>query len=142
MGDVAAARRFSTWSPKKLWETRVKYVILIYGNPASRSVWAGFSPEQQAEGLKVYASLNADLRESGEMILSQALGDPADGRRVMVADGVAMATDGPFAEVKEHLAGFYLVDCADMDRAIVIAGRIPEAGWGMVEVRPIHTYPM
>jgi len=120
----------------------VKYVILIYGNPASRAVWAGFSPEQQAEGLKIYAALNEDLRASGEMIVSQALADPADGRRVLVADGVAMATDGPFAEVKEHLAGFYLVECADMDRAVAIAGRIPEAGWGMVEVRPVRTFSM
>jgi len=120
----------------------VKYVILIYGNPASREVWDGFTPEQQAEGLKIYAALNADLRASGEMVVSQALAEPAAGRRVMVSDGVAMATDGPFAEVKEHLAGFYVVDCASFDRAVEIAGRIPEAGWGMVEVRPVQNWSM
>ena len=120
----------------------MKYVILIYGNPASRAVWDGFTPDQQAEGLKIYAALNAELRASGEMVVSQALADPADGRRVMVADGVAMATDGPFAEVKEHLAGFYVVDCASWERAVEIAGRIPEAGWGMVEVRPVRSWSM
>ena len=120
----------------------MKYVILIYGNPQSRAVWAGFSPEQQAEGLKIYAELNADLRESGEMIVSEALADPSDGTHVITTDGVAMATDGPFAEVKEHLAGFYLVECANRDRAIEIAGRIPEAGWGMVEVRPVQRFTM
>lgn len=133
----------------------MKYVILIYGNPASRAVWDGFAPEQQAEGLKIYAALNEELRASGELVVSQALADPSDGRRVVVSDGVAMATDGadgadgfvmatdgPFAEVKEHLAGFYVVDCASFDRAVEIAGRIPEAGWGMVEVRPVQTWSM
>ena len=141
----------------------MKYVILIYGNPASRAVWDGFTPEQQAEGLKIYAALNEELRASGEIIVSEALADPSAGRRVMVSDGVAMATadvgvasdgaamasdraamatDGPFAEVKEHLAGFYLLDCASFGRAVEIAGRIPEAGWGMVEVRPVQTWSM
>ena len=60
----------------------------------------------------------------------------------MVADGVAMATDGPFAEVKEHLAGIYVIDCASWEHAVEIAGRIPEAGWGMVEVRPVQNWSM
>ena len=120
----------------------MKYVVLIYGNPASRAVWAGFSPEQQAAGLAIYAQLNAELRESGELIVSERLDDPAKTRSVTVQDGVATATDGPFAEVKEHLAGFYLLECAHEARAIEIAGRIPEAQWGMVEVRPVHSQGM
>ncbi len=118
----------------------MKYLILIHHNPEARQIWAGFSPEQQAEGLQVYAALNEELAASGEMIVAEALADPAEGKRVTVREGETIASDGPFAEAKEHLAGFYLVDCASMDRAVEIAGRIPEAGLGLLEVRPVMTY--
>jgi hypothetical protein len=117
-------------------EEPVKYVILIYGNPASRELWSQFSRAERVEGLRVYAALNEELTASGELVVTQALGDPAHGRRISVLQGRTMTSDGPFAEAKEHLAGFYLVDCVSMDRAIEIAGRIPEAGLGLVEVRP------
>jgi hypothetical protein len=116
----------------------VKYVILIYHNPASREVWESFSDEQKAEGYGVYAALNEDLMSSGEMIVSEALADPAMAKRVTVRDGQIMASDGPFAEVKEHLAGLYLVECDSQERAIEVAARIPEAASeGLVEVRPV-----
>jgi hypothetical protein len=82
--------------------------------------------------------LNADLVASGEYVDSQSLDDPTETRTVLVRDGVAMATDGPFAEVKEHLAGFYVVDVASLDRAVEIVARIPEAAHGVVEVRPVR----
>lgn len=118
----------------------MKYLILIHHNPQARQIWESFSPEQQAEGLKAYAALNEELVASGEMIVTEALADPAEGKRVTVRDGRTIASDGPFAEAKEHLAGFYLVDCASMDRAVQIAGRIPEASLGLCEVRPVMTY--
>ena len=114
----------------------MKYVILIHSNPASREIWQGFSEAEQAEGYAVYAALDEELLASGEMIVSEALADPATATRVTVREGQAMTSDGPFAELKEHLAGFYLVDCESLERAVEIAARIPEAELGLVEVRP------
>lgn len=119
----------------------MKYLILIYSNPASREIWAGMSATEQAEGVRdTYSALNADLTGSGELIASAALADPEQAKRVQVRDGDTIATDGPFAEVKEHLAGVYLLECEDMRRAVEIAARVPEAALGLVEVRPTRTY--
>jgi hypothetical protein len=118
----------------------VKYLILIHSNPQSREIWAGFSDAERADGLQRYAALNQDLAASGEMIVAEALADPSLGKRVLVRDGQTTTTDGPFAEVKEHLAGVYLVECASSERAIAIAARVPEAALGLVEVRPVMTY--
>lgn len=115
----------------------MKYLVLIYGNPASREIWEGLSEAQRAEGLQGYAALNEDLAASGEMIVSEALADPALAKRVSVREGRAMTTDGPFAEAKEHLAGFYLIECQSVERAVEHAARIPEAALGLVEVRPV-----
>ena len=75
---------------------------------------------------------------SGELLASDSLGDPAATKQVLVRDGTVMTTDGPFAEVKEQLAGFYLVDCDSIERAIEIVPQIPEAAFSIVEVRPIR----
>ena len=118
----------------------MKYVILIYRNPQSRQVWESFMGPDRVRGLKAYARLNEELSASGELVVTQALADSALGKRVSVRDGRAMTTDGPFAEVKEELAGFYLVECDTPERAIEIAARIPEAALGLVEVRPTMIY--
>lgn len=115
----------------------MRYVILIYHNPRSREIWEGLSPEERGSGLDLYASLNNDLRETGELVATEALADPSHTTRVAHCQDETTATDGPFAETKEHLAGFYLVDCESRDRAIEIAARIPEAELGLVEVRPV-----
>jgi hypothetical protein len=115
----------------------VKYAILIYDNPRSREVWQRLPPEQRAEGLRAYAELDRDLAESGEMVASEALAGPAEGRRVVVRDGAVLVTDGPFAEAKEFLAGFYLVECDGLERAVEHAARVPEATFGTVEIRPV-----
>jgi len=115
----------------------MKYVILIYNNPAAREVWLGLPAAQRAEGLAVYAALREDLAASGELIVSEALADHSLTKRVAVREGMTLVTDGPFAEVKELLAGFFLVECESMQRAIEYAARVPEAGFGLVEVRPI-----
>jgi hypothetical protein len=118
----------------------VKYVILIYSNADSRRIWEGFSDTERGEGLRHYAGIVEDLAASGELIVTEALAEPSRGTSVRVANGTAMATDGPFGEAKEHLAGFFLIDTASRERAIEIAGRVPEAALGLVEVRPIMVY--
>jgi hypothetical protein len=115
----------------------MKYVILIHHNPESQKIWESFSADERAEGLKVYTNLNEDLAASGELIVTEALAYPSEGRRLPAREGSAIPSDGPYAEVKEYLAGFYLVDCDGMDRALEIAARIPESGLGLVELRPV-----
>jgi hypothetical protein len=115
----------------------VKYMILISSNPASRQIWESFSAAQRAEGWKHYAALTEDLIASGELIVSEALADPSLATRIRVGEGQVMTSDGPFAEAKEHLAGFFLIECESIERAVQIAARVPEAALGLVEVRPV-----
>jgi hypothetical protein len=116
----------------------MKYLILIYSNPRSREIWDSMPDEQKAEGYRYYAALDAELSESREMIVSEALTSPGEAFVVTTREGQdAVVTDGPFAEAKEHLAGFFLVDCHSRQRAAEIAARIPEAAFGLVEVRPV-----
>ena len=113
----------------------MKYLILIYSNPESREIWDGLSADERGGGLSAYTALNEDLNASGEMIVTEALADPSMGKRVSVQEG-RTTTDDPFAEVKELVAGFYLVECESFDRAVEIAARMPKAELGLVEVRP------
>jgi hypothetical protein len=115
----------------------VKYLILIYSNPASREIWEGFSEDEQAAGFRYYEALADELAASGELIVTEALADPSLTRRVTVREGQTLTSDGPFAEAKELLAGFFLVDCESADRAAEVAARMPEAELGLVEVRPV-----
>jgi hypothetical protein len=115
----------------------VKYLILIYSNPASREIWEGFSEDEQAAGFRYYEALADELAASGELIVTEALADPSLTRRVTVREGQTLTSDGPFAEAKELLAGFFLVDCESADRAVEVAARMPEAELGLVEVRPV-----
>ena len=115
----------------------MKFLILIYSNPQSREMWANFSSAEQAEGYRYYAALTEELAASGELVVAEALADIALSKRVHVRDGQTLATDGPFAEAKEQLMGIYLVHCDSLERAIAIAGRVPEAEYGLVEVRPV-----
>ena len=114
----------------------MKYLILIYGNPESRAIWEGFSDAERAEGYAFYAALEEEMAASGELIVAEALADPSLTKRVAVREG-EMTTDGPFAETKELLAGFFLLECESMERALELAARVPEAELGLVEVRPV-----
>jgi hypothetical protein len=115
----------------------VKYLLLIYVNPASREVWEALPEDQRAEGFREHAVLDEELAGSGELILSEALADESLAKRVSVREGQGVTSDGPFAEAKEFLAGIYLVECGSMDRAVEIASRMPEAPIGEIEVRPV-----
>lgn len=116
----------------------MKFLVLIYGNPESRAVWDSLTDEQKKEGMAGYAALHAELAERQELVASESLDDPALTKQVLIRDGKPLTTDGPFAEVKEQLAGFFLLDCDSMDRAVEIVARIPEAPYSVVEVRPVR----
>jgi hypothetical protein len=124
----------------KILEASVKYLVLIYTNPQARQLWEQMSEAEQSADLQSYAALNENLVASGEMIVSESLADPSLTKKVIVRDGQAMTTDGPFAESKEQLAGFYLLECDSMERATEIAARIPEAEAAVIEVRPVRTF--
>jgi len=112
----------------------VKYVLLIYSNPES---WASLSAEQR-EGLsRAHEDLSRELSEQGLLVSAAGLADPITSRTVSVRDDTTTTTDGPYAEAKEHLAGFYLVECDDIDQAIGYAARMPDAKYVAVEVRPV-----
>ncbi|GAA4260627.1 hypothetical protein GCM10022255_090020 [Dactylosporangium darangshiense] len=81
--------------------------------------------------------LREEMREAGVLVVSEGLGDPALATQVSVRDGRTITSDGPYAEVKEHLAGFYLIDVADLDEAVAWAAKAPDAAYTRVEVRPI-----
>jgi hypothetical protein len=115
----------------------MKYLILIWSNPESREIWESFSAEERSEGFAYYAALAEDLEASGELIVTEALADPSLTKRVTVREGQTMTSDGPFAEAKELLAGFFLVECESAERAVEIAARVPEAELGLVEMRPV-----
>jgi hypothetical protein len=116
----------------------VKYLILIYSNPKSRAVWEEMTEAQRMDFGRGHYALSDELAESGVLVASEGLPDPSHGTRVSVRDGRTIASDGPFAEVKEYLAGFYLVDCDTLDEAVAIAARVPDALRGEVEVRPVY----
>ncbi|ONI81003.1 hypothetical protein ALI144C_20775 [Actinosynnema sp. ALI-1.44] len=119
----------------------MKYLIMIQMNPSVRAMWEGLTDEQRAGGYQIHKDMVSRLEASGELVASESLSDVSLGKRLAVKDGVVTTTDGPFAEVKEYLAGFYLVDCENIDRAIEHAARLPEAELGLVEVRPVVELP-
>ncbi len=117
----------------------MKYLILVLSNPNFLQRWEGLTAAQREAFGRDHLALTEELAASGELVVSEGLADPALAKRITVRDGKAMTTDGPFAEVKEHLAGFYLLDVASEERAVEIAAQVPEAALGLVEVRPARS---
>jgi hypothetical protein len=106
----------------------MKYLCLVYGEEkAIQSVNDNHCLEY-----------DASIRASGHCISSEALEPVATATTVRVRNGKVSVTDGPFAETKEHLAGFYLIEARDLNEAIQLAAKIPPAAVGSIEVRPIR----
>jgi hypothetical protein len=112
----------------------MKYMILIYDNAKTRETFLG---EGGAELMAEVNAIMAEITESGEMIGGDALADPAQTQTIRLVDGVPAVTDGPFAEAKEHLGGFLMVECETPERAADIARRWPSARFTPLEVRPV-----
>ena len=118
-------------------ESHVRYLLLIYQEPPPDD-----APPMDDEGVNAeYAAYTRSIRESGAFQGGEALQHADTATTVRVRDGEVIATDGPYAETKEHLGGFYLIEAADLDEAIASASRIPTARWGSIEVRPILELP-
>ncbi len=112
----------------------MQYLLLIYNN---ESDFAAMSEDEKQTLFKDYHSFTADIRESGHYLGGNPLQPVATATTVRVRDGKPMTTDGPFAETREQLGGYYLIEAGDLDQATGIAARIPGARTGSIEVRPI-----
>jgi hypothetical protein len=113
----------------------MKYIALIHNNPAA---WQALSQDERDEHNSDADDFLARATESGELAGGAVvLAHPSNAKTVRVRDGVPAITDGPFAEGKEVLAGYYLLDCASIERAIEIVTGDPSARYFAVEVRPI-----
>ena len=108
----------------------MKYMALIYG---SEEAWDALSEEEQQRVTERYMALAREPVTVG----GDELQDPDTATTIRVRDGETLTTDGPFAETKEQLGGYYLVDRASLDEALEFAARIPAAERGAVEVRPV-----
>jgi hypothetical protein len=112
----------------------MKYALLIY---ASEQDWASQSEEESQAQFQEYMAFTKDIVDRGIHQGGEALQPIATATTVRVRDGETLTTDGPFAETKEQLGGFYLVEAKDLDEAIEIAARIPDVRRGAIEVRPV-----
>jgi hypothetical protein len=114
-------------------------MLMIYSNAES---WAAMSRDEKVDLGRAHAKLTASLQESGQFVHGAGLADKSLSTTVRVSpDDEVEATDGPFAEAKEHLAGFYVVDVPDRETAVAIAAQMPDAKYVAVEVRPLSTGP-
>ena len=110
----------------------MKYLLLITNDPTT------FDPANSEKLHAEYMAFTQEILDSGEMVAGEPLEGPETATSVRVRNGKVSATDGPFAETKEVLGGFYVVDVKDLDRAIELAARIPDARTATIEVRPIR----
>jgi hypothetical protein len=116
----------------------MRYLLLIYDR---ESDWAGFSEEERGKLFHEYMTFTDGIRKSGHYVSGNPLQPTATATTVRVRNGKTAATDGPFAETREQLGGYYLVDAKNLDEATEIASRIPGARMGSIEVRPIMEIP-
>jgi hypothetical protein len=114
----------------------MKFLLIMHMNPA---VWNALTEEERAAVGDGHGEFMETIKKSGEMIITQALADASQSTVVHVRDGKQVVTDGPYLEAKEHLGGFYLIDCESRERAHELAAMIPDAkvdGLG-IEVRQV-----
>ncbi len=113
----------------------MEYVLLIYSSEADGKK---MNAAEQGEIFQGYMTFTQELTKSGKNKGGNALEQTATATTVRVRNGKTTVTDGPFAETKEHLAGFYLIDARDLNDAIQVASKIPPAREGSIEVRPVR----
>jgi hypothetical protein len=109
-----------------------QYLMLVYEEPVEPAVQA-----EREQELPLFVELHRSLREAGLLVGVQRLHSVESATSVRVRAGQTEITDGPFAVTKEVLAGYYVLDCADLDEALRHAARLPMARWATIEVRPV-----
>jgi len=117
----------------------MRYMFLIYGTPGSGPAYG--TPEFDAE-MQQWFSYTQALADEGVLVAGDPLQGIETATTVRARDGKVLTTDGPFAETKEHLGGYYLVDVKDLDAALAWAAKVPNVGYGSIEVRPVQEFAM
>jgi hypothetical protein len=117
----------------------MQYLLLIYGNEAH---WATLSETERNAVSGEYTQFTKSIAQSGHLRGGNELKEISTATTVRMRDKKRLVTDGPFAETKEQLGGYYLVEAKHLDEAIGLAARIPSARWGSIEVRPINPHDM
>ncbi|HUN05088.1 MAG TPA: YciI family protein [Aggregatilineales bacterium] len=112
----------------------MQYMILIYSNP---ELYAALSKQEQDSMMPDYFAFNAETAKRGALVQGAPLHPVTTARTLRIRDGKQVVTDGPFAETKEVLGGYYLLNCQSLDEAIDLAKQIPDAKCGSVEIRPV-----
>ena len=112
----------------------MQYLLALY---MDESGWGSMTPEQQQQGVASYAAYTEALKAAGALVGSNRLRPSASATTVRTTSGKTQVLDGPFADSKEQLAGYYLIDVPDLDAAMSWAGRCPAAQYGIVEVRAV-----
>jgi hypothetical protein len=115
-------------------ETIMKYMLLIYDDETN---WMNMPPAQLKKMYAEYGKFSDELATSGAMVGGSELAPIATASTVRVRKGKVITTDGPFAETKEQLGGYYMIDVANLDEAIKWASKIPSALSGSIEIRPL-----
>jgi hypothetical protein len=115
----------------------MKFLLTIYGE---ESGWGDASPEEIGQVMAAYEAFGRAAAEAGVLVGGEGLQPTSTATTVRVRDNETLTTDGPFAETREQLGGYYLLDCSDLDDAIGWAARVPGAQNGSVEVRPVMNY--
>ena len=116
----------------------MKYMALIYSAPGSSPAYG--SPEFEPF-MAAYQAANERFAKDGVLVAGEALEESSTATTLRIRDGRTETLDGPFAESKEQLGGFYIFECADLDTALRYAAMIPTAASGAVEVRPLQNLP-
>lgn len=114
----------------------MQYLLMIYSN---ESRWPGMPAAEREQAIAAHAAYGEALRKAGAFVGTNRLLPTAAATIVRVANGKSQVLDGPYAESKEQLGGYYLIDVPDRDAAIIWASRCPAASYGTIEVRPVWT---
>ena len=117
----------------------MQYLLMIYGNEAQ---WDKLGAPERDTILQEYGVFTQSIVQSGHYLGGNELNTTSTATTVRVRDKKQVVTDGPFAETKEQLGGYYLIEAKDLDDALAVAARIPSARWGSIEVRPIVPHEM
>ena len=115
----------------------MKYVLLIYGN---ENMAANMPQEVMQAFMGEYEQYTRDMMEAGVRLAGEALQPTPTATTVTVSDGKTVTTHGPFAETKEQLGGFYLIEADNLDQAIDWAAKCPDAKFGKIEIRPVMAF--
>src|SRR5215831_4901925 len=117
----------------------MKYLLLIYDREQE---WSTLSEAEQGQIYAEYGNFSQSVKDNGNYLGGAQLHPTSSATSVRVRDGKQLVTDGPFAETREQLGGYYLVEAKDKKEALALGARIPSARWGSIEVRPIIPHQM